>query len=38
MSDADKAFHNIALRLMGEDVPVFNGIKKLRRKRVQLYK
>jgi len=37
ISDSDKAFYNIARRLMGEDVPVFNGIKKLRRRRVKLY-
>lgn len=37
ISDSDKAFHNIARRIMGEEIPVFNGIKKLRRKRVKLY-
>ncbi len=36
-SDSDKAFSNIARRIMGEEVPVFDGIKKLRRKRVKLY-
>ncbi len=37
ISDSDKAFNNIAHRIMGEDVPLFSGIKKLRRARAKLY-
>ena len=39
--DADaayRAFDNIAARLMGEDVPLFSKMKKLRKKRIKLYK
>ncbi len=38
ISDSDRAFCNIARRIMGEDVPLFSGIKKLRRARAKLYK
>lgn len=37
-SDSDRAFYNIACRIMGEDAPLFTGIKKLRRAREKLYK
>ena len=35
--DSDRAFYNIARRIMGDDVPLFMGIKKLRRARAKLY-
>lgn len=39
--DADaayRAFDNIAARIFGEDVPLFSKMKKLRKKRIKLYK
>ncbi len=35
---AERAFSNIAARLFGEDVPLFNKMKRLRKKRIKLYK
>ena len=35
--EADAAFRNIAHRLMGEDVPIFEGINKIRKRRKKLY-
>ena len=36
-NESDNAFRNIANRLMGNDVPIFSGIKKIRKQRKKLY-
>ncbi len=35
--DSERAFCNIARRLMGEEVPLFEGIRKIRKRRKKLY-
>lgn len=36
-NESDNAFRNIAYRLMGQDVPIFSGLKKIRKQRKKLY-
>lgn len=36
-NESDSAFRNIACRIMGQDVPIFSGMKKIRKRRKKLY-